>query len=100
LGAKVNIQKQDHQNRKKKMLGQKATVQGENVGEEEDDKEEGDQEVEEDKAQAEDDSIPENERIKSNLKNSSKIYYSITHTVQEEIKEQPKMIKGGNLKSY
>jgi hypothetical protein len=56
-----------------------------------------DQEQNEDKG---DDDIPENERIKMNLKNSSKIYYSITHTVQEEIKEQPKMIKGGTLKSY
>jgi hypothetical protein len=37
----------------------------------------------------------ESERIKKHLKDSSKIYYSVTHTVQEEIKEQPKMIKGG-----
>lgn len=44
--------------------------------------------------------VPDNEKIKSNLKNSSKIYYAITHTIQEEIKEQPKMIKGGTLKSY
>ena len=29
----------------------------------------------------------ENERIKMNLKNSSKVYYSVTHTIQEEIKE-------------
>lgn len=42
----------------------------------------------------------ESERIKANLKNSSKTYYSVTHTVQEEIKEQPKMIVGGQLKSY
>lgn len=27
------------------------------------------------------------DKIKSNLKNSSKVYYSITHTVQEEICE-------------
>jgi len=27
------------------------------------------------------DEIPDNEKIKSNLKNSSKIYYAITHTV-------------------
>ena len=39
--------------------------------------------------------LNDNERIKSNLKNSSKVYYSITHTVQEEITEQPRMIKGG-----
>ena len=35
-----------------------------------------------------------------NLKESSKIFYSITHTIGEEIKEQPKMLKSGNLKSY
>lgn len=44
--------------------------------------------------------LPDNEKIRSNLKNSSKIYYAITHTIQEEITEQPKMIKGGKLKSY
>ncbi len=83
------------------MLGQKTTGVSEDQpssdGEEDRSEKMADQEQNEDKG---DDDIPENERIKMNLKNSSKIYYSITHTVQEEIKEQPKMIKGGTLKSY
>ena len=85
LGAKVNLQKLDHHNKKKKMLGQKAAgVAGEQPGSEgeeegsEDQAEDAKPIEEEDKGE---DSIPENERIKMNLKNSSKIYYSITHTV-------------------
>ena len=31
--------------------------------------------------------MEDNEKIKINLKNSSKIYYAVTHTVQEEIKD-------------
>mmetsp|Transcript_14862 Transcript_14862/g.10762 ORF Transcript_14862/g.10762 Transcript_14862/m.10762 type:complete len:85 (-) Transcript_14862:2126-2380(-) len=46
------------------------------------------------------DEITDAERIKRNLQSGSKVYYSITHTIQEEIKEQPKMLKGGQLKSY
>ena len=67
------------------MLGQKAAgVAGEQPGSEgeeegsEDHSEDAKPIEEEDKGE---DSIPENERIKMNLKNSSKIYYSITHTV-------------------
>ena len=81
LGAKVNLQKLDHHNKKKKMLGQKASGlsgdQPTSDGEEEMSEKE---EKEEEKA-VEDENVPENERIKMNLKNSSKIYYSITHTV-------------------
>lgn len=40
------------------------------------------------------------DKVKSNMRNSSKIYYKITHSVQEEITEQPTMMKGGTLKSY
>lgn len=40
------------------------------------------------------------EMIKNNMRNSSKIYYKITHSVQEEIKEQPTILTGGKLKSY
>lgn len=42
----------------------------------------------------------EQDEIKMNLKNSSKTYYSITHTIQEEIKDQPTRLRGGQLKSY
>lgn len=34
----------------------------------------------------------EDENVKFNLKQSSKIFYTITHTIHEEIKEQPKML--------
>ncbi len=40
------------------------------------------------------------EMIKNNMRNTSKIYYKITHSIQEEIKEQPSILTGGKLKSY
>ena len=40
------------------------------------------------------------DKIKDNLKKSSKVYYRITHSIREEIKEQPHLLKGGTLKSY
>lgn len=94
LGAKVNLQKIEHEQRKKKMLG----LQNEKTGEEEETEIQVDEEKKEEDMSME--GVNDSERIKRNLKDSSKIYYSITHTVQEEIKEQPKMIKGGTLKSY
>jgi|LauGreDrversion4_2_1035121.scaffolds.fasta_scaffold62083_6 ATP-dependent helicase STH1/SNF2 len=56
--------------------------------------------AEEEQEDALEDMLNDSERIKMNLKNSNKVYYSVTHTIQEDIKEQPKMIKGGTLKSY
>jgi SNF2 family DNA or RNA helicase len=44
--------------------------------------------------------MDENEKIKYNLKNSSKVYYNITHSIQDEVTTQPKMLKGGEMKSY
>ena len=38
--------------------------------------------------------------LATTLKNSNKIYYNVTHTIQEEIKEQPSLLKGGTLKHY
>jgi len=35
-----------------------------------------------------------------NLKNSTKIYYDLTQSKKEEIKEQPSLLEGGTLKSY
>jgi hypothetical protein len=49
----------------------------ENKGDGEDD----DNKEDEDKNHMDEDEINEKEKIKQNLKNSSKIYYSITHTV-------------------
>lgn len=45
--------------------------------------------------------MDEQDKIKYNLKNSSKVYYKITHSISDEVKEQPKMLKGpGPLKNY
>jgi ATP-dependent helicase STH1/SNF2 len=46
------------------------------------------------------DDLDENDRIKYNLKNSSNVYYAITHSIQDEVTEQPKMLKGGEMKGY
>ena len=35
------------------------------------------------------------DRIKEALRNSSKVYYKITHSITEEIKEQPHLLVGG-----
>lgn len=44
--------------------------------------------------------MDENDKIKYKLRNSSKVYYEITHTINDEVKTQPKMLKGGELKNY
>lgn len=38
--------------------------------------------------------------VAESLKSSSKMYYQITHTIQEDIKIQPKSLEGGTLTSY
>jgi ATP-dependent helicase STH1/SNF2 len=40
------------------------------------------------------------EHIKEKLMKGSQIYYSITHSIKEEIEEQPKLLTFGQLKSY
>ncbi len=60
---------------------------------------EGARDVEEPQHQA-DDSISDNERVKRGLKNSTKVYYSLTHAITEEVVEDPKSLTGGKLKSY
>ena len=35
-----------------------------------------------------------------NLKNSNKVYYNVTHTIKEDVKEQPSLLEGGTLKRY
>ena len=47
-----------------------------------------------------DDDLDETDRIKSNLKNSSNVYYNITHSISEEVTQQPKMLKYGQMKGY
>ena len=38
--------------------------------------------------------------LATNLSNSDKIYYAVTHTITEEVTEQPSLLKGGTLKHY
>ena len=40
------------------------------------------------------------EKIAESLKVASRTYYQVTHTIQEEVKCQPKGIEGGVLKNY
>lgn len=40
------------------------------------------------------------DNVALNIKNSNKVYYNITHRVKEDIKIQPVLLDGGNLKSY
>jgi len=75
LGAKVSLEKIEQQNKKKRMLGKPEDSEPEDVRPPEDLPE-----------QQEEDFLNDSERIKMNLKNSSKMYYSVTHTIQEEIK--------------
>jgi len=44
--------------------------------------------------------VPESERIKKEILNSSKIFYALTHTIKEEVAEDPQMLRGGKLKNY
>lgn len=82
LGAKVTLQKQEHEQRKKKMLGQSNGEKGIAANESDEEAKELEAEVVNDIVK-EDESIDmvESEKIKKHLKDSSKIYYSVTHTV-------------------
>ena len=44
--------------------------------------------------------LGEENKIKHNLKNSSSVYYKITHSINDEVTQQPKMLKGGEMKGY
>ena len=35
-----------------------------------------------------------------NLKHSNRVYYNITHRIKEDVKTQPSLLEGGELKSY
>lgn len=70
LGAKVLIQKGTSQDEDNEVNDQK---EGEHVNE---------------------------ETLESNFNNSNNIYYNLTHTVKEEIKKQPSILEGGELKNY
>mmetsp|Transcript_27928 Transcript_27928/g.26968 ORF Transcript_27928/g.26968 Transcript_27928/m.26968 type:complete len:177 (+) Transcript_27928:853-1383(+) len=72
LGAKVDLQKAENQPTKPLEEKKEVPVEGD----------------------------PDADKIKQNLQSGSKVYYSITHTITEEIVTQPKLLCGGMLKSY
>ena len=60
----------------------------------------GKEEEEEDKEEEEEVDNLTGEKIAARLKNSSQVYYSVTHSVKEEVVTQPKILIGGTLKNY
>jgi len=44
--------------------------------------------------------MDKDEKIKFNLRNSSKVYYNVAHSIADEVTQQPKMLKGGEMKTY
>eukprot|EP00826_Nyctotherus_ovalis_P044375 TRINITY_DN4788_c0_g3_i4.p1 TRINITY_DN4788_c0_g3~~TRINITY_DN4788_c0_g3_i4.p1 ORF type:complete len:973 (+),score=385.78 TRINITY_DN4788_c0_g3_i4:76-2994(+) len=47
-----------------------------------------------------DPNISESEKIKKEILNSSKIFYALTHTIKEEVAQDPVTLQGGKLKNY
>jgi len=54
-------------------------------------------ESEKDEEEIDFENLDENDKIKYNLKNSSTVYYKISHAINDEVTEQPKMLVGGYL---
>ena len=110
LGTKVVIQKKENENIMKKAKASRGLV---GAKDEDSDVQGSDgEELEVDQVDAfgnkvdavvmsdEDEKQNDAEVIKQNMRNSSKIYYKITHSITEEITEQPSLLVGGKLKSY
>ncbi len=110
LGTKVVIQKKENENIMKKAKASRGLV---GAKDENSDVQGSDgEELEVDQVDAfgnkvdavvmsdEDEKQNDAEVIKQNMRNSSKIYYKITHSITEEITEQPSLLVGGKLKSY
>ena len=72
LGAKVTLEKIEQQNKKKKMVGH-TNSDGEEMS--------APKQTEEVQEDAFEDMLNDSERIKMNIKNSNKVYYSVTHTI-------------------
>ena len=90
LGSKVFLQKNDTFGASKE---ENKNVDPEAEGEEITDKPDV---LADGNAEGDEDNKPTDaERIKNNMRNSSKIYYKITHSKTEDIKEQPSLLKGG-----
>ena len=98
LGSKVVLQKRENPGLMKKAQLDNV-VKGTGVdqaGEAERSGEEGENKPDE----LNEDGKTDADIIKQNMKDSSKTYYKLTHSVQEDIKEQPSLLVGGQLKSY
>ena len=87
LGAKVKVQKDSN-------------TAGRNLEEEKIDNEEEPAPVEEEEDEDEYNEDFSKDQIKEKLIKGSEVYYSVTHSIVEEIPEQPKMLTFGKLKSY
>ena len=57
-------------------------------------------ESEKDEEEIDFENLDENDKIKYNLKNSSTVYYKISHAINDEVTEQPKMLVGGEMNNY
>ena len=82
LGAKIEKQKQADQ----------ILIPNEGKDEQEEFKKDSDS--------IDDENVSASEKIKKEILNGSKIYYALTHTIKEEVVEDPKSLKGGKLKNY
>lgn len=69
----------------KHLVRKKKNIKGE--GENDDKLEDEDVQKIEISKDEDDDEINDSDEIKENLKNSAKVYYSVTHSIQEEISE-------------
>ena len=94
LGAKVSLQKAEakkNHNEADMSDEEKFDAYGNRIEDDEENKNADD---------SDENGVSDAAKIKENLRNSSKIYYNITHSVKEEIKEQPHLLSGGALKPY
>eukprot|EP01022_Parablepharisma_sp_SALTPOND_P021983 TRINITY_DN43_c0_g1_i1.p1 TRINITY_DN43_c0_g1~~TRINITY_DN43_c0_g1_i1.p1 ORF type:complete len:1112 (+),score=159.57 TRINITY_DN43_c0_g1_i1:1539-4874(+) len=91
LGAKVEKQKKENQLFSNEILDQGMI---EEVGAGENEKEDVNM------LEVGDDNLTESERIKKEIQRGTRMYYALTHTINEEVVEDPKLLKGGKLKNY
>ena len=96
LGEKVSVQKNEVN---KIYKGKKGPMKNDSEQSDADYEEEKVEEKTKKEDEEEEEYDPENmddsEQIKYNLKNSSKTYYNITHSICDEVTDQPKMLQGG-----
>jgi len=104
LGAKVEMQKQANMNFSKEIKqgdGMALIKPGSSENQEKNEdlmEESKNKEITEEDQKNE--NMPESEKIKKEIKSGTKMYYTITHTIKEDITEGPMSLKGGKLKNY